>query len=31
MARGLKFWIQEVEGLYNLCCEKKGADQLRSY
>ena len=31
MARGLKFRIQEVEGLYYLCSEIKGADQLRSY
>ena len=31
MARGLKFWIQEVEGLYYPCSENKGADQLRSY
>ena len=28
MARGLKFWIKEVEGLYNLRSENKGADQL---
>ena len=26
---GLKFRIQKVEGLYYLCSEKKGADQLR--
>ena len=31
MARGLKFCIQEVEGLYYLCSENKGADQLRVY
>ena len=31
MARALKFRIQEVEGLYNLCSENKGADQLRGY
>ena len=31
MARGLKFWIQIVEGLYYLCSENKGADQLRGY
>ena len=31
VARGLKFCIQEVEGLYYLCSENKGADQLRSY
>ena len=30
MARGLKFRIYEVEELYNLCSENKGADQLRS-
>ena len=30
-ARGLKFRIKEVEGLYYLCSENKGADQLRSY
>ena len=29
MARGLKFRIQEVEGLYYLCSENKDADQLR--
>ena len=29
MARGLKFRIKKVEGLYNLCNEDKGADQLR--
>ena len=29
MARGLKFRILEVEGLYYLCSENKGADQLR--
>ena len=28
MARGLKFQIKEVEGLYYICCENKGADQL---
>ena len=28
MARGLKFWIQKVEGLYYPCSENKGADQL---
>ena len=27
MARGLKFWIYELEGLYYLCSENKGADQ----
>ena len=31
MARGLKFRIYEVEGLYYLCSENKGADQLSSY
>ena len=30
MARGLKFWILEVERLYYLCSENKGADQLCS-
>ena len=30
MVRGLKFSIKEVEGLYNLCSENKGADQLGS-
>ena len=29
MARGLKFRIKEVEGLYYLCSANKGADQLR--
>ena len=29
MARGLKFWIYVVEGLYYLCSENKGADHLR--
>ena len=28
MARGLKFRIQEVVGLYYPCSENKGADQL---
>ena len=28
MARGLKFLIKKVEGLYYLCSENKGADQL---
>ena len=28
-ARSLKFWIEEVEGLYYTCSENKGADQLR--
>ena len=31
MARGLKFQIWKVEGLYYLCSENKGADQLRGY
>ena len=31
MARGLKFRIKELEGLYYLCSENKGADQLRGY
>ena len=31
MARGLEFCIQEVEGLFYLCSESKGADQLRGY
>ena len=31
MARGLKFWTNEVEGFCFLCSENKGADQLRGY
>ena len=31
MARGLKFRIKKEEGLYYLCSENKGADQLCSY
>ena len=31
MARGLKLGILEAEGLYYLCSENKGADQLRAY
>ena len=31
MVRGLKFCIYKVEGLYYLCSENKGADQLRGY
>ena len=31
IARGLKFRIYEVEGLYYPCSENKGVDQLRSY
>ena len=31
MSRGLKFRINEVEGLYYPYSENKGADQLRGY
>ena len=31
MTRGLKFRIWKVEGLYQICSENKGADQLRGY
>ena len=31
MAKDLKFCIKEVEGMYYLCSENKGADQLRGY
>ena len=31
MARGLKFRIRVVDGLYYPCSENKGADQLRGY
>ena len=31
IVRGLKFRILEVVGLYYLCIENKGADQLHSY
>ena len=31
MARGLKFCVKEVEGLYYPCSENKGADQLLGY
>ena len=31
MAIGWKFWNWKEEGLYYLCSENKGADQLRSY
>ena len=31
MARGFKFRIKEVEGLYYLCSKSKGADQLCGY
>ena len=27
----MKFWIYKVEGMYYLCSENKGADQLRGY
>ena len=30
MARGLKFRIEKVKGLYYLCSENKGADQFRA-
>ena len=30
-ARDLKFWIYVEEGLYYLCSENKGTDQLRGY
>ena len=30
-ARGLKFQIKKVGGLYYQCSENKGADQLRGY
>ena len=30
MVRGLKFRIEEEEGLYYICSENKGADQLRT-
>ena len=30
IARGLKVWIYEVEGLYYLCSKNKGADQLHT-
>ena len=30
-ARSMKFWIKEEEGLYYMCSENKGADQLSSY
>ena len=30
-ARSLKFRIEGEEGLYYMCSENKGADQLRSY
>ena len=31
MARGLRFQIKEVEGMYYLCSENKDADQLPCY
>ena len=31
IARGLKFQIKVVEGLYYTCSENKGADQLSGY
>ena len=31
MERFLEFWINEVEGLYYLCSENEGADQLCVY
>ena len=31
IARGLKFRIKKEEGLYYLCSESKGADQLCCY
>ena len=31
MARSLKFRIKKVEGLFYLCSENKGDDQLRGY
>ena len=31
MARSLNFRILQIEGLYCLCSENKGADQLRGY
>ena len=31
MARGMKFWIKEVEAFYHLCSESKGTDQLCGY
>ena len=31
VARRLKFRLKTVEGLYYLCSENKGADQLRGY
>ena len=31
MVKGLKFWIQVVNGSYYLCDENKGDDQLIGY
>ena len=31
MARGMKFRIKKEEGLYYLCSENEGADQLRGH
>ena len=31
MAKGLKFRIKKIEGLYYSCSENRGADQLRGY
>ena len=31
MVGGLKFQIEEVERLYDICSENKGADHLRAY
>ena len=31
MARGLKFRVKKEEGVYYICSENKGADQLRCY
>ena len=28
---GKKLWIEEIGGLYNLCSQNKGIDQLHSY
>ena len=31
MVSGLNFWIKKVEGLYYLCSENKGTDQVHDY
>ena len=31
MAKGLKFWIKKLEGLYYICSGNKDSDQLRGY